>query len=146
MSRPKSEWHTTKKKETELKKESKKDLQNIKSNFEEKIATYVKKREQKKEDKASKFSKDAEKDSRKRSEMPRKTKEQHARERKKFRGKRNSPGARAAGFKGGIPNKNKVKFVPKNAPNKGGIIGAKKARIEANKKQQLEQAREKRKK
>jgi len=34
MSRPKTEWHTTKKKAVELKKESKKDLKNIRSNFE----------------------------------------------------------------------------------------------------------------
>lgn len=33
MSRPKNEWFTTKKKTDELKKESKKDLKNIKSNF-----------------------------------------------------------------------------------------------------------------
>lgn len=42
--------------------------------------------------------------------------------------------------------KNKVKFVPKNAQNKGGIIGAKKARLEAAKKQQLEQTIAKKKK
>ena len=74
MSRPKSEWFTTKKKTDELKKESKKDLKNIKSNFEGQLATMAplfkgqgkKKRDQKKDAKqaaingSSKFANDAE--------------------------------------------------------------------------------------
>lgn len=67
-----------------------------------------------------------------------KTKEQHEWERKKFRGKRNSPGARMAGFKGGMQSGKKQKFVPKNAQNKGGIVGAKAGRIATQKREQLE--------
>lgn len=43
-----------------------------------------------------------------------------------------------ARFKGGVPQKDKVKFMPRNAQNKGGVVGAKKARILAEKKQHLE--------
>ena len=49
MSRPKAEWHTTKKKATELKKESKKDLKNIRSNFESAIPSQPRKRDAKKD-------------------------------------------------------------------------------------------------
>lgn len=58
LSRPKSEWHTTKKHANELKKESKKDLKHIKENFEGQIDSYVvKKRDEKKQ---SKFGNDLE--------------------------------------------------------------------------------------
>lgn len=75
-----------------------------------------------------------------------KTKEQLEHERKKFRGKRNSPAARMAGFKGGLPDREKIKIIPKNAQNKGGIVGAKRQRLEAEKKARLEQTLAKRKK
>ena len=64
-----------------------------------------------------------------------KTKEQHEYERKKFRGKRNSPGAKMAHFKGGLSGNKKMKFVPKNAEGKGGIIGNKQVRISAKKRE-----------
>ena len=51
MARPKAEWHTNKRKTTELKKESFKDLKNIREKFENQ--TFVKgpknKREEKKD-------------------------------------------------------------------------------------------------
>lgn len=47
-----------------------------------------------------------------------------------------------AGFKGGIESHKKVKFVPKNAQNKGGIVGAKRERLEAEKKVRLEKTLE----
>jgi hypothetical protein len=69
MSRPKAEWHTTKKKATELKKESKKDLKNIRSNFEGQLPSQPRKRDLKKDQKqqakeegGSKFKNDAESD------------------------------------------------------------------------------------
>jgi ATP-dependent RNA helicase DDX27 len=69
MSRPKAEWHSTKKQATELKKESKKDLKNIRSNFEGHVASQPRKRDVKKEQKqlakdksGSKFTDDAETD------------------------------------------------------------------------------------
>ena len=36
-----------------------------------------------------------------------------------------------AGFKGGLSGSKKMKFIPKNALNKGGVIGSKQARVEA---------------
>lgn len=36
-----------------------------------------------------------------------------------------------AKFKGGLPSNKKMKFLPKNALNKGGVPGAKQARLEA---------------
>ena len=156
MSRPKAEWHTTKKQATELKKESKKDLKNIRNNFEVQLASQPRKRDVKKAQKeqaksGSKFRDDAETDKaakhKKKSQDIRagkdeaksgKTREQHERERKKFRGKRNSPGAKMAGFKGGLPHGKKPKFVAKNAEHKGGVPGAKKQRLDAEKRKRLE--------
>ena len=43
-----------------------------------------------------------------------------------------------AGFKGGLPQFKKPKFVARNAENKGGVPGAKKARLDAGKRKNLE--------
>ena len=43
-----------------------------------------------------------------------------------------------AGFKGGLPQSKKPKFVPRNAENKGGVPGAKKQRLDAEKRKRLE--------
>lgn len=55
LSRPKNEWHSTKKHTKDLKVESRKDLKNIKENFEGQVATYfdkdIKKRDKKKAEK-----------------------------------------------------------------------------------------------
>ena len=67
MSRPKSEWHKTFKQKKELRKESNKDLSNIKDKFDaqlQQVNKNKKKREKKREEKAiasnSKFAMDRE--------------------------------------------------------------------------------------
>ena len=122
MSRPKTEWHKNYKEKKELQTESKKDLKNIGDRFDESLgitSKKVKERErkikQKEAEKLMKANKDSafgqDKEARKKgtgedttnykqggnnSEPKEKSKIQLAKEDRKFRGKRNSIGAKMA--------------------------------------------------
>lgn len=141
-SRPKNEWHKSVKQKKEVQKESRAELPTIRSKFDEystKVSKEVtRKRDKKREEKeqareakaagGSLFGVDQERtkkkerqpkpsrptDSRPEPERERKDPAQDAKERKKFRGKRNSTGAKMAGFKGG---------EHKNFRRSGGAIG-----------------------
>jgi len=51
-----------------------------------------------------------------------------------------------AGFKGGLPQSKKPKFIPRNAENKGGVPGAKKARLDAERRKNLDKTLSKKEK
>lgn len=139
MSRPKKEWHVGNNQKKELQKESKKDLANIRSKFDEHAVTQgQRKREQKREQKeaaaalkngGSLFVADAERSSNKNDKKDKSKRRQSdannaandennevgqkrvfkdaktdAYEKNKWRGKRNSIGAKMAKFKGGNKN------------------------------------------
>lgn len=130
MSRPKKEWHVGNNQKKELQKESKKDLANIKSKFDDHaIGTGQRKREQKREQKqaeaalkngGSLFAADAERKNDKKDKSKKqkfegdevevgtkrvfKDAKTDAYEKNKWRGKRNSIGAKMAKFKGGNKN------------------------------------------
>lgn len=129
MSRPKSEWHKSFKEKKELRKESKKDLKSLGQKFDDSLTGVSKqqklrdKKKQRKEEErlakaqqSSLFGSDKEARATKgkggavgqqarqnsaRSE-PVKDRKQMEKETRKFRGKRNSIGAKMAKFRGGI--------------------------------------------
>ena len=136
QSRPKNEWHKTTKEKKEVKKEARKEISTIKEKFDEystQLGKEQRKRDKKRQEKealqsTSLFGADREADEKKKknkvdkeetrisnqNQRSIKDPRQDEKEKRKFRGKRNSIGAKMRGFRGG---------ESKNFRRSGGGIG-----------------------